>query len=147
MKSEKNKVKSEPIKNSGNKNGGALISKTKETKKDDLKPRLDTINGEILAKLKELQGVREGRKCYPFLVRGTSISNKVVDDVFDELRQKYGDCDGRLDVLVYSSGGSIDAAYNLALLLRRYANKELTFIVGRWAKSAATLLVCGGIIY
>lgn len=67
-----------------------------------------------------------------------------MEDTFDELRKNYKNCDGRLDVLVFSSGGDIDAAYNLALLFRKFASNELTFMVSRWAKSAATLLVCGG---
>ena len=46
--------------------------------------------------------------------------------------------------MVDSGGGDIDAAYNLAMLFRRYGSKQLTFVVPRWAKSAATLLVCGG---
>jgi hypothetical protein len=47
-------------------------------------------------------------------------------------------------LIVDSGGGDIDAAYNLALLFRKYGDKELNFIVPRWAKSAATLLVCAG---
>jgi hypothetical protein len=43
-----------------------------------------------------------------------------------------------------TSGGDIDAAYNLAMLFRKYGRDALTFIVPRWAKSAATLLVCAG---
>lgn len=43
-----------------------------------------------------------------------------------------------------SSGGSIDAAYNIGLLLRRYATRELNIIIPRWAKSAATVIACAG---
>lgn len=50
----------------------------------------------------------------------------------------------KLDVIVDSSGGDIDAAYHMAKMLSEVATKKLTFIVPRWAKSAATLLVCGG---
>ena len=50
----------------------------------------------------------------------------------------------KIDVIVDSSGGDIDAAYNLSNLFRRFAKEELNFIVPRWAKSAATLLVCSG---
>ena len=75
---------------------------------------------------------------------GISIERSTVDDVYDDLRAKCkGNCD-RIDVIVDSSGGQIDPAYNLALLFRRFAKKELNFIVPRWAKSAATLLVCAG---
>lgn len=53
------------------------------------------------------------------------------------------DCDD-LTVILDSGGGDIDAAYNIAKLLRRRSPKSLTFIVPRWAKSAATLLACAG---
>jgi len=49
-----------------------------------------------------------------------------------------------MNVIVDSGGGDIDAAYNLAMLFRRYGSVELNFIIPRWAKSAATLLVCAG---
>ena len=38
----------------------------------------------------------------------------------------------------------IDAAYNISLLLREVADKELTFIIPRYAKSAATMITCSG---
>ena len=52
--------------------------------------------------------------------------------------------DGEMVVIVESGGGDIDAAYNLAMLFRSYGQKHLSFIVPRWAKSAATLLVFAG---
>lgn len=67
-----------------------------------------------------------------------------MDDTFEELRKDFASCGGKLDVLIDSPGGDIDAAYNLGQLLRRYGATELNFIVPRWAKSAATLLVCSG---
>ncbi len=78
------------------------------------------------------------------MIAGNSeITATLVDKVFDDLRkEKYGG--EKLDVIVHSSGGSIDAAYNLARLFRRYGKERLTFVVPRWAKSAATLLVCAG---
>lgn len=69
---------------------------------------------------------------------------RVVDDVFDDLRTNFKDCNGQLDIIVDSGGGDIDSAYNLALLLRKFGTSDLTFFVPRWAKSAATLLVCSG---
>ena len=72
------------------------------------------------------------------------ITSSVVDDVFENLRTKYKECNGRLNVIVDSGGGDIDAAYNLAMLFRKYGTEELNFIIPRWAKSAATLLVCAG---
>jgi hypothetical protein len=115
-----------------------------KTKQKAVKSPLEELDEKIRARLNALQLIRDGRQCYPFLLYSTSITDKVVEDAFDELSKHYKNCNGRLDVLVFSSGGDIDAAYNLALLFRKFASNELTFIIGRWAKSAATLLVCGG---
>lgn len=99
----------------------------------------------ISEKIKLLSTLREEALIYPFLQGdGISIERATVDDVYDDLRSKCtGDC-SRLDVIVDSGGGNIDHAYNLGLLFRRYAKQQLNFIVPRWAKSAATLLVCSG---
>lgn len=85
-------------------------------------------------------------KCHPFLLTDDPITPGTVDKVFDELQEISEDCieEKRLVVVVDSSGGDIDAAYNLAMLFRKYGSAQLTFVVPRWAKSAATLLVCGG---
>lgn len=84
---------------------------------------------------------KRGQRC--FLLE-TSISPSLVDEVYSQLRTEYKNLDGKLDVIVNSPGGDIDAAYNLASLFGRYADQKLTFIIPRWAKSAATLLVCAG---
>jgi ClpP class serine protease len=81
------------------------------------------------------------REIFPlFQLSQESISPKVVDDVYSKLRKKFKTKPEELDVVIESSGGSIDAAYNIGLLLRRYAQKELTIIIPRWAKSAATVI-------
>ena len=81
--------------------------------------------------------------CYLLLVGDSEITATLVDKVFDDLRE--GDYGGRkLDVIVHSSGGSIDDAYKLARLFRRYGKDRLTFVIPRWVKSAATLLICAG---
>lgn len=81
--------------------------------------------------------------CFPLLLGQQDILAELVDRVFDDLTKRQY-TSGALDVIVASSGGDINVAYNLALLFRRYGKKKLTFIVPRWAKSAATLLVCAG---
>lgn len=93
---------------------------------------------------KDIERFRDLRKnhCLPFFI--DTIEFEVVDDIFDALRENYKDCDGKLDVIIDSSGGDIHAAYNLAMLFRKYGYKELSFFVPRWAKSAATLIVCSG---
>ena len=82
-------------------------------------------------------------ECFLLLLGGANIQSSLVDRVYDELRN--GEYSRKtLDVIVDSGGGDIDAAYNLALLFRRYGEEKLTFIIPRWAKSAATLLICAG---
>ena len=89
-------------------------------------------------------GEQRETDCFPLLLGGQQdIHAELVDRVFDDLRKRQY-TSGKLDVIVASSGGDIDAAYNLALLFRRFSEEKLTFIVPRWAKSAATLLVCAG---
>ena len=82
-------------------------------------------------------------QCYLLAMGDDSIEGELVDKVFDDLSATDASGEG-LCVVLDSSGGDVDAAYNLALLLRRYGSKQLTFVVPRWAKSAATLLACGG---
>jgi hypothetical protein len=81
---------------------------------------------------------------WPLLAGSTEIGPDMVDDVFDDLRTRFPQGNQRLDVLVHSGGGDIHSAHNLGLLFRRYATEELNFLIPRWAKSAATLLVCSG---
>jgi len=50
----------------------------------------------------------------------------------------------KLDVIIHSGGGDIDAAYHIFKILNEVPTKELNFVVPRFAKSAATLLACGG---
>lgn len=115
---------------------------TKSSQASKLKKQISGLEKQIQEKLARLQEITENCPCFPFL--GAEITKQVVDDVFDELRTKFKECPGRLSVIVDSGGGDIDAAYNLAMLFRRYGSETLTFIVPRWAKSAATLLVCAG---
>lgn len=103
---------------------------------------LSTIEERLKTSVKKLEEIRES-ECFPLLLNGRSISSALVDSVYNVLKAKDTNCK-ILDVVIDSSGGDINAAYNLALLFRRYGTERLTFIVPRWAKSAATLLTCGG---
>ena len=105
---------------------------------------IDEMMPQLLGQLAKTYG--DETECYPFLVADEEISSATVDRVFDDLQRCYGImAESRsLVILVDSGGGNIDAAYNLALLFRRYGSEHLRYIVPRWAKSAATLLVCGG---
>ncbi len=105
-------------------------------------PDIDAKTDSLLDELSKTFG--ESVACYPFL--NEEITPNIVDKVFDDLQGRFGSGKegSRLVVVVNSFGGDIDAAYNLAMLFCTYGKKELSFIVPRWAKSAATLLVCGG---
>lgn len=121
------------------------MEKNKKEKKGkdsgkDINNQIKGLGKKINALVKEIEKKRD-RRC--FLLE-TSILPPIVDEIYEELRTKYKNINGKLDVIVDSPGGDIDAAYNLATLLQRYGNEKLTFIVPRWAKSGATLITCAG---
>ncbi len=105
---------------------------------------IQVIEEEIKREFEKLSKLKEGVNYFPLLLGDIEISRRLVDDIFDDLREKVSDSTKALYVIVDSGGGDIDSAYNLALLFRRFAEQELYFVVPRWAKSAATLLVFGG---
>jgi ATP-dependent protease ClpP protease subunit len=117
-------------------------SEPEKTDPENKKTDIEEIEAKIQEKILEFEKIRDNRHCFLFL--GKPINHKVVNDTFNELRKSSQKCDGRLDVIIDSGGGDIHSAYNLAMLLRKYGKTELNFFVPRWAKSAATLLVCAG---
>ena len=119
-----------------------MIDSMEEEDIDEKKDDISKIDEQIEELIKHFQEIRKDFMCYSFL--GVDISKSVVDDIFDDLRTKFNECNGFLDVIVDSPGGDIDAAYNLSMLFRKFGHKQLNFIIPRWAKSAATLLVCSG---
>jgi len=121
--------------------GAKKREKATKDKEQKLKRKVKSIERKIASKLKELEAKMK-IPCYPFL--GAEITKDVVCDVFDDLRKKCSDGNDKLMVLIDSGGGDIHAAFNLASLFRKFSKEELIFVVPRWAKSAATLLVCGG---
>lgn len=112
------------------------------TRQNTKRRTVSSIEGDIDVQCEKL-GRQRRTDCFPLLLGQQDIHAELVDRVFDDLTNRQY-TSGALDVIVASSGGDIDAAYNLALLFRRYGKKKLAFIVPRWAKSAATLLVCAG---
>lgn len=114
----------------------------KRRRKPATKKQISELEGKIEENIKRLKETENANLCYPLL--GVKITRELVDDVYEDLRTNYKDCDGHLDIIVDSGGGDIDAAYNLAILFRKFGHQELNFIIPRWAKSAATLLVCSG---
>lgn len=114
----------------------------KRRRKPATKKQISELEGKIEENIKRLKETENANLCYPLL--GVKITRELVDDVYEDLRTNYKDCDGHIDIIVDSGGGDIDAAYNLAILFRKFGHQELNFIIPRWAKSAATLLVCSG---
>ena len=106
-----------------------------------------TIDEQIQSKL-DVLAAKRGAYIYPlFIGEGLNIDADTVDDVYDSLIEKCSSVK-RIEVIINSGGGDLHAAYNLGLLFRRFGSEHLRFIIPRWAKSAATLLVCAGdVIY
>lgn len=115
------------------------------TDTNDLTP-LQEVDTEIAAKIAELEESFGGVPCFSLLIGDRSIDRGLVDEVFDDLRKRFGQRPehDKLVVLLESSGGDINAAYNISQLLRRYGKERLEIVIPRWAKSAATLLACSG---
>lgn len=72
-----------------------------------------------------------------------NVYNIINSPQFQKERQSFQNSNN-LDVIIDSGGGDADAAYHIAKLLHKNFSGEITYIIPRFAKSAATLLVCGG---
>ena len=108
--------------------------------------RISEIEGLISEQLEKFRKIKNNELCLPFF--GMEITPTVVNDIFEDLLPKKEECKGCLNIIIDCSGGDLDAAYNLAMLFRKYGTEKLEFIIPRWAKSAATLLACSGdVIY
>lgn len=111
--------------------------------KEKPKHTVESVEKELQASADQLAKLHDC-KAYCISLPGSEINMWLVDRVYDELTQKFPNGNDKLLVVISSSGGDIDAAFNLAKLLRRYGKEKLLFVVPRWAKSAATLVVCAG---
>lgn len=113
---------------------------------DDTDKELARVNKETEEAIGAIAKLRGDIPFFPLLLdaTNTTMGHRVVDTVYENLRKRFGARGDHLMVVVASGGGNIDVAYNLAMLFRRYGKDRLIFVVPRWAKSAATLLVCGG---
>ncbi len=112
--------------------------------KKPVKPH-KSLDFQIKETVEAYRNLRKDSLCYPLLIRQSFIGPRLVDDVYEELLQQKYKCDnGNLVIIIDSSGGDIDAAYNLASLFRDIGSNYLEFVIPRWAKSAATLLACCG---
>ena len=61
-----------------------------------------------------------------------------------EKRRKECKNPNNIDIIIDSGGGDADAAYHISKLLHRTFKGKISYIIPRYAKSAATLLVSGG---
>ncbi|OWP56411.1 MAG: hypothetical protein B2I17_05980 [Thermoplasmatales archaeon B_DKE] len=113
-------------------------------KNGDSEEKTDVEEAENIDKLtKELERIRGNRVLTLLFSYDENLGDSTIGIVYNRLRANFKDTEN-LDVVLNSSGGDIDAAYGLALILRKYCTQKLTFIIPRWAKSAATLLACSG---
>jgi hypothetical protein len=116
---------------------------------------MDIING-IIAQLQQqanqiLGQFRHLRGNASIEIQLNPIERKGVDAVFDLinnpqfqlLRGQYPNANN-IDIIVDSPGGDADAAYHIAKIIHSHFQGTITYIVPRFAKSAATLMVCGG---
>jgi hypothetical protein len=102
-------------------------------------------NNQLISELRNL------RKNISILILLNPLDRRGVDVVFDvirnpqfqEERKKFENPDD-VDIIIDSFGGDADAAYHIAKLIDSNFKGNIKYIVPRFAKSAATLLVCGG---
>ena len=94
---------------------------------------------------------RQKCQCMVTALSFTPIARNSVDIVFDLINspqfkdeKKVFKNQDDLHVIIESGGGDADAAYHIAKLLDAHFKGILKYIVPRFAKSAATLMVCGG---
>jgi ClpP class serine protease len=92
---------------------------------------------------------KRGNPILPLFV--TPITRATVDNVYNiinspDFEKRRAECKNKdnVDVIIDSGGGDADAAYHIAKLLHRKFKGKITYIIPRYAKSAATLLVSGG---
>lgn len=101
------------------------------------------------AKFIEEIGKKRGNPIIPLFVN--PINRSTVDNIFNMIKspdftKRRKDCvnPDNIDIIIDSGGGDADAAYHIAKLIHKNFKGQITYIVPRFAKSAATLLVCGG---
>ena len=94
---------------------------------------------------------RKIRKNISIQILLNPFDRRGVDVVFDVIRnpqfleecKKFENPDD-VDVIIDSFGGDADAAYHMAKLIDGHFKGNIKYVVPRFAKSAATLMVCGG---
>ena len=98
--------------------------RSSDSARDPLQLELDEISDKLGKAIEEFQQLRGSNFCFPLLLGSTSIDPSIVDDIYDDLLAK-NDEHGKIDVLVESERGDLNAAYNLENLLRKFGKDEL----------------------
>ncbi len=95
---------------------------------------------EALNIVDSIEKLRGSRVFILFIGGYRNIDQDLVEITYDLVDHIEGD----LDIILYSSGGLGDQAYVVGRYLQENVEGKLTFMIPRWAKSAATILSCSG---
>lgn len=95
---------------------------------------------------------RQKCECMAMHLSLTPITRSSVDLVFDLInspqfqqeRVIFKNHPDDINIIIESGGGDADAAYHIAIVLDDHFKGTIRYIIPRFAKSAATLMVCGG---
>jgi hypothetical protein len=90
--------------------------------------------------LEKIRRVRGSRVFLLFMDRFRSIDQSLPEIMHGLI----GVVNGDLDIILYSNGGLGDQAYVAGRYLQENVSGKISFIIPRWAKSAATMLSCSG---
>lgn len=97
-----------------------------------------------LEKLKtRIEKIRERPLLILYFNSGEAITHDCYCEIYNHLRKNFVDIN-ELDVFINCLGGEIDIAYQLGKTLNDFAPEYLSFIIPRFAKSAASLLAMSG---
>lgn len=95
----------------------------------------------LLEKLSELRN----STVFPILFHSQShIAPWGVTEIYDFLKKLKEPLNENVDIILFSSGGNADAAFHIGMMLHRFSKGILSFIVPRYAASAATLITFAG---
>jgi len=90
--------------------------------------------------LAQIEEKREAVVVPVFYSMSRFIASPDVDVIYDALRSIGPQ--PKIDVIIFSAGGTPDQAYIIGAMFQEFAKQKLVVMVPRYAKSAATLLVC-----
>jgi hypothetical protein len=102
-----------------------------------------------------INSYRAQKKCITIQIMVNPINRNSVDLVYNLINQpqflaeraafnQANQNKDDINVIIDSNGGDADAAFHIAKLIHSTFKGNIRYIVPRFAKSAATLLVCGG---